>query len=152
MSSRVKSYLLLGFAVMAGATIGIVATSAWQHHRNMTLLDVRHSGGLYRHMDRMIEFIDEDQRQQVRLALLRGEQSFIRHRRRMIDSLAYDRQVLIDDLQLILNPDQLQRVERWLDRRRSVHQRRRGRKSRSHHPHSLQKDSLSHRTQTSQLE
>ena len=152
MSSRVKSYLLLGFAVIAGGVIGIVVTSAWQHHRHMILVDARHPDGLYRHMDRIIEFNDENQRQQVRLAIQRGQQSFIRHRIRMIDRLAYDRQILMDDLQLILDPNQLRRVERWLDRRRSGHQRRGNRKGRSHQRPSSRKDSLSHRTQTSHIE
>jgi len=147
MSSRVKSVLLLCSAVIAGGIIGVLASSAWQHHRNMTLVDVRSSGGLYRHVDQIIEFQDEDQRQQVRNALRRGELSFMRHRRRMVDSIAFDQQILIDDLHQILNPDQLRRVEGWLDRRRSKHKRRGDRKSRGHghdDQHSSRRDSLSH--------
>jgi len=127
MSSRVKSYLVIACSVLAGAIIGILGTSAWQHHRNVSLTETRLHGGLFRHIDRIIEIHDETQRSEIQAALLRAERSFYRHRRQMVDSLAFDQQILIDDLQRILRTDQWEEVKTWLERGRKHGIRTRGR-------------------------
>ncbi len=148
MSSRVKSYLVIGCSVVAGVAIGILSTSAWQHQRSISLAETRLQGGLFRHIDGIIEIQDETQRTEVKTALRRAEQSFMRHRKRMADSLALDHQILIDDLKQILRTDQWEEVEIYLERGKKRGMRANGRKRLRH----MRRDSSRHRSQNTSLE
>jgi len=147
MSSRVKSYLVIGCSVIAGAIIGILITSAWQHQRNVSLAETRLQGGLFRHIDRIIEIQDETQRTEVLTAIRRAEQSFFQHRKRMADSLAIDHQILIDDLKSILETDQWEKVETWLERGRKHRMRENGKHRSRQGRHQMRRDSSTHRSQ-----
>ncbi len=129
MSTRVKSLVILGCTLIIGITIGILGTSTWQHRRNVTLSETRIQGGLMRHIERVIDFQDEEQLTEVRTIVRRSEQSLRQQRRRMIDSLAVHRQILIADLQQVLTPEQWQRLEVWMDREQKHRRSRRGRSS-----------------------
>ncbi|MCY4158140.1 MAG: hypothetical protein OXE92_03895 [Bacteroidetes bacterium] len=124
MSTRVKSFLLLGITLIVGIAIGILVTSAWQHHRNVALANTRIQGGMMRHLERIIEFSDEEQLTEVKMVLRRAEKSFMQQRRRMVDSLAFQHQILLEDLEQILTPDQWQRLEAWMDQRQNRQKRR----------------------------
>lgn len=129
MSTRVKSLVVLGCALIIGVAIGILGTSAWQHRRNVALSETRIQGGLTRHIERVIDFQDEEQLAEVRTIVRRAERSLMQQRRRMIDSLAVHRQILIADLQQVLTPEQWQRLEAWLDREQKHRRSRRDRSS-----------------------
>ncbi len=129
MSTRVKSLVILGCTLIIGIAIGILGTSAWQHRRNVTLSETRIQGGLMRHIERVIDFQDEEQLTEVRTIVRRSEQSLMQQRRRMIDSLAVHHQILIADMQQVLTPEQWQRLEAWLDREQKHRRNRRGRSS-----------------------
>ncbi len=148
MSSRVKSYLIIGCSVIAGVAIGILSTSAWQHQRSISLAETRLQGGLFRHIDGIIEIQDETQRTEVKTALRRAEQSFMRHRKRMADSLAVDHQILIDDLKQILRTDQWEEVEIYLEQGNKTRYARKWQKT----PAPYARDSSRHRSQNTSLE
>ena len=132
MSTRVKSLVVLGCTLIIGIAIGILGTSTWQHRRNVALSETRIQGGLTRHIERVIDFQDEEQLAEVRTIVRRAEQSLMQQRRRMIDSLTVHRQALITDLQEVLTPEQWQRLEVWLDREQKHRRGRRGRSSDQH--------------------
>ncbi len=136
MSPHTKSILILVCTLAAGVLIGSLGTSAWQHRRNVEVYETRRPGGLVRHIERVIEIEDDAQRQAINAILVRAEQTFMLQRRRMMDSLAVHRQLLLSDLEQILEPDQMQRLEAWLSRERTKRHhhrtaRRSGRRERS---------------------
>ena len=147
MNTRIKSFLLLGCTLIAGITIGILGTSTWQHRRNVTMSETRIQGGLARHIERVIELQDEDQLQEVRATIRRAEQSFMQQRKRMVDSLALHRQILLADLEQILTPNQWERLEAWLNRERKQQTRRRDRHKKRSERHAHRRDSSNHRSQ-----
>ncbi len=144
MSTRTKSIVILACTLMCGILIGALGTSTWQHRRNVVVVETRRPGGLMRQIERIIEIQDETQRQEVKIILSRAEQSFMLQRKRMIDSLTVHRQLLLRDLEQILEPDQWQQLEAWLNRKRKLHhpnwkdqrseRREQARKSSAHRP------------------
>ncbi|MXZ17914.1 MAG: hypothetical protein F4069_03755 [Rhodothermaceae bacterium] len=129
MSTRVKSLVVLGCTLIIGIAIGILGASTWQHRRNVALSETRIQGGLTRHIERVIDFQDEEQLAEVRTIVRRAERSLMQQRRRAIDSLAVHRQILIADLQQVLTSEQWQRLEAWLDREQKHRRDRRDRSS-----------------------
>ncbi len=129
MSTRVKSLVVLGCTLIIGVAIGILGTSTWQHRRNVTLSETRVQGGFARHIERVIDFQDEEQLAEVRAIVRRAEESLMQQRRHWIDSLTVHRQILIADLQQVLTPEQWQHLEVWLDREQKHRRNRRGRSS-----------------------
>lgn len=145
MSTRVKSLVVLGCALIIGVAIGVLGTSTWQHRRNVALSETRIQGGLARHIERVIDFRDEEQLAEVRAIVHRAEESLMQQRRSWIDSLTVHRQILIADLQRVLTPEQWQRLEVWLDREQKHRRNRRGRSSGQRH--SSRKDSSNQKPQ-----
>ena len=131
MSTRVKSFVLLGCTLIAGILIGILGTSAWQHRRNTAIADFRVQGGLMRQIEQIVEIESEEQREELMTVIRRAEQGFMRQRQLMSDSLAVYRQALAADLQRVLGQEQWERVEEKLTRRRSRHSDRNARSRRS---------------------
>ena len=131
MSTRVKSFVLLGCTLIAGILIGILGTSAWQHRRNAAIADFRVQGGLMRQIEQIVEIESEEQREELMTVIRRAEQGFMRQRQHMSDSLAVYRQALAADLQRVLGQEQWERVEEKLTRRRSRHSDRNARSRRS---------------------
>ncbi len=145
MSTRVKSLVILGCTLILGVIIGILGTSSWQHQRNVALSQTRIQGGLTRHIERVIDFQDEEQLDEFRIIVRRAEQSLMQQRRQMIDSIAVHRQILITELQQVLTPEQWQNIETWLEREQKHQRKRRGRSSGPRR--SSQKDSLNSKPQ-----
>ncbi|MCY4673056.1 MAG: hypothetical protein OXD43_04700 [Bacteroidetes bacterium] len=137
MSTRVKSFVILGCTLIAGILVGILGTSAWQHRRNVAIAEIRIQGGLMRQIEQVIEIESEEQREELITVIRRAEQVFMEQRRRVADSFAVHNQALVADLQRILNPEQWERVEARLTRRRSKHSDRNARTRR----HSRDRDS-----------
>lgn len=145
MSTRVKSLVVLGCALIIGIAIGILGTSTWQHRRNVALSETRIQGGLARHIERVIDFQDEEQLKEVRAIVRRAEESLMQQRQHWIDSLTVHRQILIADLQQVLTPEQWQHLEAWLDREQKHRRNRRNRSSGQHR--SSRKDSSNQKSQ-----
>jgi len=127
MNTRIKSLTLLGCTLIAGIMIGILGTSTWQHRRNAALHEARAQGGLMRHVERIIKFHDEKQLTEARTVIHRAELSFMQQRKRMVDSLAHQNQILLAELEQILTPDQWQRLEMWMSREQKHRKQRRDR-------------------------
>lgn len=131
MSTRVKSFVILGCTLIAGILVGILGTSAWQHRRNTAISEIRVQGGLMRQIEQIVEIESEEQREELMIVIHRAEQGFMRQRQLMADSLSVHRQALAVDLQRILGQEQWERVEEKLTRKRSGHSGRNTRSRRS---------------------
>ena len=128
MSARVKSILLVAVTFLVGILLGILATSTLQHRRMTELRQVREQGGIMRLLEQAIEFESDAQRQKVEGILEQAESSFRSLRRTYADSMLVHRGLLMEALQEVLTPEQLEEMEQRLTRERRS-ERNKGRRS-----------------------
>ena len=118
MSARLKSVLLLCGVLVVGLLLGAFATSTWQHRRMSELRQAREQGGIMRMLEQTIEFESDTQRQEVEEILQRTEESFRSLRRMYLDSMVTHRELLMNDMQQVLTPEQLEDMQERLTRER----------------------------------
>lgn len=116
MTTRTKSALLLFVTLAVGMLLGVLGASALQNRRAEKIRDARERGGVVRLMENVIQPVDEAQRAQLRAALEKSEDRFSAARRECRENLGAQRDSLLADLDLLLNPDQRERVREWLSR------------------------------------
>lgn len=119
MTTRTKSALLLFVTLVVGMLLGVLGASALQNRRAEKIRDTRERGGMVRLMETVIQPVDEAQRAQLRAALEKSEDRFNVARRNCREILGAQRDSLLADLDLLLNPDQRERVREWFSRDRS---------------------------------
>ncbi len=127
MNARLKSVLLLVGVLIVGLALGTFGTSALQHRRMAALQEARREGGLMQRLERVIEFENESQREEIEDIVLRAETNFRTIQRSCGDSLSVYREAFLADLKEVLTPDQHAQVETWLQRDRELRSHRRGR-------------------------
>ena len=125
MTTRTKSALLLFVTLVVGMLLGVLGASALQNRRAEKIRDARERGGVVRLMETVIQPVDEAQRAQLRAALEKSEDRFSAARLDCREILEAQRDSLLADLDLLLNPDQRERVREWFSRDRSKSKKRR---------------------------
>ena len=125
MTTRTKSALLLFVTLGVGMLLGVLGASALQNRRAEKIREAREHGGMVRLMETVIQPVDEAQRAQLRVALEKSEDRFNAARLGCHEILGSQRDSLLADLDVLLNPDQRERVSEWFSRDRNKSKRRR---------------------------
>ncbi|GIV61965.1 MAG: hypothetical protein KatS3mg044_0831 [Rhodothermaceae bacterium] len=124
MKARTRSALILVVTLLVGVALGALGASALYNHRLEKLRELGRPAGFSMHLERVIEPVDEAQRQQIRDVLEDAGRRLSTLRR----AHQAEYRAVIDStraaLDSLLTPAQKERLERWLERDRRMFRRR----------------------------
>ena len=115
MNARTKSILIIATTLFIGIAIGALGAGTLFNQRVETLQALREGGGFVFFIERVVEPVDEAQRQEIRVVLKRAAQEQLELRRSMLDEHRALFAEIRSELDEILTDEQKQKLRTWIE-------------------------------------